>query len=201
MVNRKREYALISVYNKRGIVGLAKNLIDLGYGIIATEGTGKELQKHDLPFIPCQKVSKNPKCFDGFMKTLSFSIEGGIIFDRKNSLHIKDAKKYGVMDINIVVCNFFPVKVVLEKFENRKTEEIVRYFDFGGRIMVKTAAQNYKNVLILVDPNDYSLIDHCFECDSILEKTRERSAIKAFRYIYNYDKDIIDFFNLRKNKK
>ncbi|MDP2628609.1 MAG: bifunctional phosphoribosylaminoimidazolecarboxamide formyltransferase/IMP cyclohydrolase, partial [Nanoarchaeota archaeon] len=78
------KYALLSVFDKTGIVEFAKTLISLGYKIISTGGTSKILTKDKIPVIPIQEITGNPESFDGRMKTISFQVESGILFDRKN---------------------------------------------------------------------------------------------------------------------
>jgi len=189
------KYALVSVYDKNGITELCDALVKHGYGIIATDGTGKELEAHGIPYEKCGEISGNPVCFDGFMKTLSFSIEGGIIFDRTNPPHVEEAIKYGVRDIDVVVCNFFPVAAVKEKYRSKNTEETVRYLDFGGPIMVRVAAQNYKNVVALVDPEDYALFINGRKPADLTLEERKNLARKAFGHVLDYDKDIIELLN------
>lgn len=195
MAINTRKYALVSVYDKNGITGLCNALVKHGYGIVASDGTGKELDVRGIPHEKCGKVSGSPACFDGFMKTLSFSIEGGIIFDRTNPIHVKEAVRYGVRDIDVVVCNFFPVAVVKEKFRSKNTEETVRYFDFGGPIMVRVAAQNYKNVVVLVDPEDYVLLMEGRKPADLTLRERKNLASKAFDHVLNYDKDIVELLS------
>jgi phosphoribosylaminoimidazolecarboxamide formyltransferase/IMP cyclohydrolase len=111
---------LISVYDKRGIVKFAEELVRLGWEIIATSGTAEILRKAKIKVILIEKFNNQPEIFDGRLKTISFKIEGGLLFDRKNKKHLKEAKKFGILPIDMVVCNFYP-------------EEI----DIGGPTMVR----------------------------------------------------------------
>lgn len=195
MANKKNKYALISVYDKSGIIELAKHLIKSEYIIIASDGTGKELQKQKIPFVSCQKVSANPDCFEGFMKTMSFQIESGIFFDRTNPVHIKDAKDFKIKQIDIVICNFVSIKKILDNFSVKEKKEMIRNFDFGGPTMVRVAAQNYKNVLVSVNPSDYKKIVSALLMDSISDKLKHQFAVKAFEYILNYDETVVRYLN------
>lgn len=193
MANKISKYALISVYEKKGIVEFASQLIKSGYEIIASEGTGSELKKQKIPFVACQKISKNPDCFDGYMKTMSFFIESGMLFDRSNPVHIKEAKKLGVKQIDIVICNFFPVKEIIKDSKICDVKEIVRNFDFGGPTMVRVAAQNFKNVMVVVDPKDYKKISKAISSENIPDKLRYYLAAKAFKHILDYDNQIVKY--------
>mgnify|MGYP001564597162 CR=1 FL=1 len=92
-----KKYALLSVYDKTGIANFAKVLENLGYEIISTGGTFEVLKKAGIKVIPIDEITGNPRdSFDGRMKTISFQIESGILFDRKNSKHVSEAKKLKV---------------------------------------------------------------------------------------------------------
>jgi len=193
MVKKINKYALISVHEKRGVAEFASQLVKFGYKIIATEGTGEELKKYKIPFIPCQKISKNPKCFDGYMKSMSFPIESGIIFNRLNPAHVKEAKKLGIKQIDIVVCNFFPVKEAMEYSKTEVKKNVIINFDFGGPTMVRVAAQNLRNVLVIVDPSDYKKAEKAVSLNEISDKLKYYLALKAFEYVLNYDMQIVEY--------
>src|SRR3990167_9864716 len=107
-MNKKR-FALLSVYEKHGILDLAKVLEEKGFEIISTGGTEKVLVGGGVKVTPIDEITGNPKdSFDGRMKTISFQIESGILFDRKNHFHVSQAKKLNVPQIDIVVCNLYP---------------------------------------------------------------------------------------------
>ncbi|KKQ94919.1 MAG: bifunctional phosphoribosylaminoimidazolecarboxamide formyltransferase/IMP cyclohydrolase, phosphoribosylaminoimidazolecarboxamide formyltransferase / IMP cyclohydrolase [candidate division CPR2 bacterium GW2011_GWC1_39_9] len=199
MKKRNSKYALISVYDKRGVIELAGQLKKSGYGIIATEGTGRELIKKRIPFIPCGEISKNPDCFDGHMKTMSFFVESGMLFDRSNDTHVKEAKKFGVKQIDILICNFFPVKEVVKQLKKSDITDIVRSFDFGGPTMVRVAAQNFKNVIVVVDHKDYKNVCNAIISKNITDKLKYDLALKAFKCISDYDNQIVKY--LGKNIK
>ena len=194
MMKRKKGFILISVFNKKGIDKLARTLKSLGYKIISTEGTGKELTKNKIPFIPASKISKNPEGFDDCIKTISFQIEAGILFDRSNSTHIKETTKLDIKPIDIVICNFPPLKEVIK---NPKTDFNIRNIDIGGPLMVRAAAVNFKYVLVIVDPDDYEKAAKVILEGRITDKFRQKLAIKAFNYTYSYDYQIAKY--LKKN--
>ena len=108
MSKQPESYALLSVYDKRGIVEFAQMLHKLGIKIISTGGTAQELIKHKIPVIPISKITREPESFDGRMKTISFQIESGILFDRSIPDHVAQAKTLGIKPIDIVVCNLYP---------------------------------------------------------------------------------------------
>lgn len=187
-MNSKR-YAILSVYDKTGIIDLAKVLIDTGYTIIATGGTYDVLKKAGIKVIPIEEITGKPRdCFGGRMKTISFQIESGILYDRKNPKHAKVAKKLGVPQIDIVICNLYP-------FEKSPSIENI---DVGGPTMIRAAAKNYCSVLVVVSPDDYAVVSDALEKGNVTEKLKEDLAAKAFYRLSFYDSQIGSFFGKEK---
>lgn len=179
----------MSVFNKKGISKFAKILKSLGYKIIATDGTGRELATNGIPFVPSNKISKNPEKLEDCIKTISFRIEAGILFDRLNAIEVKQAKDLSVEQIDMVVCNFPPLEQVITS----PIDFNVKNIDVGGPLMVRAAATNFKYVLVVVDPNDYEMIAKRIIKGKITSKFRQKLAIKAFTYTNSYDNKIIKY--------
>ncbi len=177
------KYALISVFDKTKIVKLASELKKLNYQIISTGGTAKILLENNIKVIPIEKITGNPELFDGRMKTISFEIESGILFNRKNIKHVREAKKFLIKSIDIVVCNFYPFE------ENNSIENI----DVGGPTMVRAAAKNFQNVLVITDPDDYQIIIEQLKTKSVGQDLRKKLAAKAFAHLSYYDSQVADF--------
>lgn len=190
-----KKYALLSVYDKIGIVDFAKKLQTLSYTIISTGGTGKILTENNIPYIPIQEITGNPESFDGRMKTISFQIEGGILFDRTNKTHVTEAKELKVPEIDIVVCNLYPFETTIGK-KNVKLDEAVENIDVGGPTMIRSAAKNFKNVLVVVEPKDYEVVIEVMsnKKDDLL--FRQELAAKAFSHLSFYDSLIADYLSL-----
>lgn len=193
-MGKNKKSILISVFNKRGIVKFAKTLAMLGYEIIATEGTGKMLSKNQIPFIPAQKISQNPNKLGDCIKTISFRIEAGILFDRLNRYHLKEIKDLSIKPIDMLVCNFPPLKKVVQT----PSDFNIKNIDVGGPLMVRAAATNFKHVLVVVDPNDYQKISKPILDNKVTIKLRRDLATKAFIYTSSYDQQIIRY--LKKNE-
>ncbi|MBI2036105.1 bifunctional phosphoribosylaminoimidazolecarboxamide formyltransferase/IMP cyclohydrolase [Candidatus Microgenomates bacterium] len=175
-----KRFALISVYNKSGLDKLAKTLQKLGLVIIATGGTAKFLQDHDISYTPIEKITGNPESFNGRMKTLSFEIMSGILFDRDNNKQVKEVSILKIPKIDVVVCNFYP-------FWEKQTLEMM---DIGGPTMVRAAAKNFPHVTVAVDPSDYGIFDSEITADK-----RQELAAKALSYVANYDVQISNYFS------
>ena len=183
-----KRFALISVYDKVGIVDFAKVLVKQGYSIIATGGTYQELKAHGIKAVPIEEITGNPRdSFDGRIKTISFQIESGILFDRKNPKHIKEARNLRIPQIDIVVCNLYP-------FEQKPGVENI---DVGGSTMIRAAAKNYQNVVVLVDPTDYEKAQTATKDQNL----RKQLAAKAFYHLSFYDSQIGSFFSEEKFPK
>src|SRR5690349_9901309 len=107
MKHTNQSYALISVFDKKGILDLAKTLTKKNIKIISTGGTAKELEQNRIEITPIEQVTNSPESFDGRMKTISFQIASGILFDRKNKNHNEEANNLNIPHIDYVVCNFY----------------------------------------------------------------------------------------------
>lgn len=185
-MNTKQErYALLSVYDKTGIVEFAHTLNSLGIKIISTGGTAKELIHNNIPIIPIQDITGEPESFDGRMKTISFQIESGILFDRSIPDHITQAKKLGIKPIDIVVCNLYP-------FEKKNSIENI---DVGGPTMIRAAAKNFQHVLVVIDPSDYKAVGEAISQGAVTKIERQKLAAKAFAHTSLYDSLIAQYFN------
>jgi phosphoribosylaminoimidazolecarboxamide formyltransferase/IMP cyclohydrolase len=187
-----KKYALLSVYNKEEIVIFAKKLVDLGYEIISTGGTAKVLEQNNISFIPIQDITGNPESFDGRMKTISFQIESGILYDRTNPQHVEEAKNLSIKPIDIVVCNLYPFEHTISK-RGVTFDEAIENIDVGGPTMVRAAAKNFKNVLVVVDPKDYEEVAKELKDKTVGFDLRRHLAGKAFSHLSFYDSQIASY--------
>lgn len=190
----REKFALISVFDKTGVADFARVISSLGYKIISTGGTAKVLTEVGIKVIPIQNVTGNPEAFDGRMKTISFQVESGILFDRTNLLHIQQAKKLGIKPIDIVVCNLYPFEQTVGKV-GITLDEAIEQIDVGGPTMVRSAAKNHKNVLVVTDPNDYNKISEALQTGNITPVLRRELAAKAFGHLSFYDAQVARYLN------
>lgn len=183
------KYALLSVFDKKGISDFAKVLVKNGYTIISTGGTYDVLKKEGVEITPIEEITGNPRdSFDGRMKTISFQIESGILYDRKNPKHVSEAKKLSIPQIDIVVCNLYP-------FEEKPSVETI---DVGGPTMIRAAAKNYESVIVVVSPEDYDDVAKAMEDGRVTMELRQKLAAKAFYHLSFYDSQIGNFFSEEK---
>ena len=175
--------ALLSVSDKTGIVDFAKNLEELGFEIISTGGTFKVLKENGVKVIEVNEVTKFPECFEGRVKTLNPYIHGGIL--HKRDKHASEAKELGVEGIDLVCVNLYPFKATIERTDD--FDEIIENIDIGGPTMVRSAAKNFNDVIIVTDSNDYTkVIDSLKNNQNTLEFRRDL-MIKAFEHTASYD--------------
>lgn len=186
----RANYALLSVSDKSGIVDFAKELISLGYSLISTGGTAKLLKESKIEVTPIEEITGNPEMLDGRIKTISMQVEGSLLVDWTNPAHIKQAEKFGLKKISIVVCNLYP-------FEKKNEIENI---DVGGPTMLRSAAKNYINVLPVCDPGDYEKVLEYLRLknkDSGLDDNEDiklELAAKTFEHLSFYDSQIARYF-------
>lgn len=189
--------ALISVFDKTGIVDFAKSLDSLGWQIISTGGTSKKLKEEGIKVQDISDLTKFPECFDGRVKTLHPNVEGGILSVRDNESHRKQMAELGIEAIDIVVCNLYPFKQTVLK-PGVSHEEVIENIDIGGPTMLRAAAKNYKFVTVITDPDDYAkVIGELKAKGETSAETREMLAAKVFIHTAHYDALIAQYFSER----
>jgi len=189
--------ALLSVSDKSGIVEFAKGLEELGFEIISTGGTYKKLKENGIKVIEIDEVTKFPECFEGRVKTLNPYVHGGILYRRDKKEHQEQAKELGVEAIDLVCVNLYPFKETIEKTDD--FEEIIENIDIGGPTMVRSAAKNFKDVLIVTDSNDYEKVLEALKNKEDKEAFRRDLMIKAYEHTASYDAMIANYMNGRFN--
>ncbi len=186
--------ALISVSDKTGIVEFAKQLQDLGYEILSTGGTFKELEKADLKVTQVSDYTGFPEMMDGRVKTLHPKIHGAILGDRDKEEHVKAAADNEVEWIDMVVVNLYPFEKVAANPES-STDQIIENIDIGGPSMLRSAAKNHRHVVVVTDPKDYDpIIEELNNYNEISIETRQKLACKTFERTKEYDQAINNFF-------
>ena len=189
--------ALLSVSDKNGIVEFARGLEKLGWEIISTGGTYKALSTAGIKVIEIDEVTKFPECFEGRVKTLNPYVHGGILHKRGDEAHVAQAKELGVEGIDLVCVNLYPFKETIEKTED--FDEIIENIDIGGPTMVRSAAKNFNDVLIVTDVNNYENVLGALENKHDSMEFRRDLMIKAFEHTAAYDSMIANYMNGRFN--
>jgi len=189
--------ALLSVSDKTGIVEFAQGLEKLGWEIISTGGTYKKLSESGVKVIEIDEVTKFPECFEGRVKTLNPYVHGGILYKRNNQAHVAQTKELGVEGIDLVCVNLYPFKETIERTDD--FGEIIENIDIGGPTMVRSAAKNFNDVLIVTDTNDYDEVLSTLETNAASLEFRRNLMIKAFEHTAAYDAMIANYMNRRFN--
>ncbi|MBC3796650.1 bifunctional phosphoribosylaminoimidazolecarboxamide formyltransferase/IMP cyclohydrolase [Acetobacterium tundrae] len=189
--------ALLSVSDKNGIVEFAQKLADMGWEILSTGGTAKTLREAGLSIIGVSEVTGFPECLDGRVKTLHPKIHGGILGIRNNPSHQKQMKDLDITPIDLLVINLYPFKNTILK-EGVVFEEAIENIDIGGPTMLRSAAKNFNDVTVVVDPDDYAIVLSELEADGKTTfETRYNLALKVFETTSNYDTMIADYLKKR----
>ncbi|MCD6220058.1 bifunctional phosphoribosylaminoimidazolecarboxamide formyltransferase/IMP cyclohydrolase [Candidatus Calescamantes bacterium] len=190
----KVKRALLSVYDKKGIVDFAQGLKDLGIEILSTGGTAKLLKEKEIAVREVSEVTGFPEILNGRVKTLHPLIHGGILFKRKEKTHLEEVERLSIPQIDLVAVNLYPFREVVSNPEV-DLEEAMENIDIGGPTMIRAAAKNFPYVIILVSAEDYLWVlgELKKKGDLDFDKRREL-AEKAFYHTASYDIAISRYF-------
>ena len=176
--------ALVSVFDKTGVVELAQSLKNLGVEILSTGGTAKVLRDANISVTDVSDYTKFPEIMDGRLKTINPLIEGGILGLRDK--HSADAKEKNIQWIDLVVCNLYPFSETISR-KDCDLALALEKVDIGGPTMIRSAAKNVGWVCVAVNPADYSMISDELQSGEISFKTRQLFSSKAFGHTAQYD--------------
>ncbi|MCK5022585.1 MAG: bifunctional phosphoribosylaminoimidazolecarboxamide formyltransferase/IMP cyclohydrolase [Candidatus Aenigmarchaeota archaeon] len=193
----KIKRALISVTDKTGIVDFSKSLEKMGVEIISTGGTAKLLKDSGINVTYIGDYTGFPEIMDGRVRTLHPKIHGGILAVRKNKDHMDQINNLKIEPIDMVVVNLYQFEKTIEN-PDVEIDEAIENIDIGGPSMLRSAAKNYKDVLVVTDPKDYGYVIEKLEKHGDVDlKTRELFSLKAFRRTADYDSEIDKFLSRR----
>ncbi len=191
--------ALISVSDKTGIIELAKELVSLGVEIISTGGTYGKLKEAGVPAIEISELTGFPECLDGRVKTLHPTVHAGLLAMRSNPSHMKQLADLNIDTIDFVFVNLYPFKATILK-ENVERHEAVENIDIGGPTMLRSAAKNYQDVAVVVDPRDYEkVLKEVKENGKVSLDTKFYLMQKVFMHTSSYDTMIADYLKKQRN--
>jgi phosphoribosylaminoimidazolecarboxamide formyltransferase/IMP cyclohydrolase len=185
--------ALISVYDKTGIVSFARELGKLGFEIILTGGTLETLEDGGVRFVKhVSDVTGFPEILEGRVKTEHPKLIGGILAHRDRKEHVKDLASFGIEPVDMVVCNLYPFERVTE--QGAAPETALENIDIGGPNMIRAAAKNFENVVVIVNPKRYDqIIEEYKKSGNVSVETRKVLAVEAFKETARYDSAIYRF--------
>lgn len=189
-----KKYALISVSDKTGIELLAAELEQLGYSIISTSNTAKYLAQQGIKVLQVSDLTGFPEIMDGRVKTLHPIIHAGILADRENREHLATLKEHGISQIDLVAVNLYPFAQASQKV-GAEYAEIIENIDIGGPTLIRAAAKNNRQVVVLVDPKDYQPTLELLRQEGRLPRDHAAYlAGKAFAHTRDYDTMIAAWF-------
>jgi phosphoribosylaminoimidazolecarboxamide formyltransferase/IMP cyclohydrolase len=191
--------ALLSVYDKAGIVDFARGLVDLRVSLMSTGGTGRLLAEKGIAVRDIADYTGFPEILDGRVKSLHPKIHAGLLFRRGKDADRETIDKYGIQPIDMVVVNLYPFEKATA--ESADLGNALENIDIGGPTMIRAAAKNYQYVAVVTDPADYSqVLTELKDNDGKLsEDTSSRLMLKAFERTAAYDIVISSFFQARKS--
>ncbi len=188
--------ALISVSDKRGIVGFAQGLIALGWEIISTGGTAAALRAAGLPVTTVDAVTGFPEILDGRVKTLHPRVHAGLLARRDVAEHTATLAEHGIEPFDLVAVNLYPFQRTIAR-EGVTFDDAIENVDIGGPSMLRSAAKNHEFVLPVVDPTDYEPVLKMIRAGTISAEQRRKLAAKVFAHTAEYDTAIAGFLTPR----
>ncbi|TRX90217.1 hypothetical protein FHL15_008945 [Xylaria flabelliformis] len=187
--------AILSVYDKTGLLDLAKGLVKQNVRILASGGTARMIRESGFPVEDISAITKAPEMLAGRVKTLHPAVHAGILA-RNLASDEKDLAEQNINKVDYVICNLYPFKDTIAK-PNVTVPEAVEEIDIGGVTLIRAAAKNHARVTILSDPQDYPTFLKELEQGEIKESSRNKYALKAFEHTADYDTHISAFFRSR----
>ncbi len=185
--------ALISCFDKAGVVDLAAALHEREVALVSTGSTAATIRDADVPVTEVAEVTGFPECLDGRVKTLHPRVHAGILADRTDPAHVAELAELEVEAIDLVAVNLYPFADTVRAGAGE--DDVVEMIDIGGPTMIRAAAKNHGSVVVLVDPEDYAaVLTELDEHGGVSLATRRELAAKAFRHTARYDAGVASWF-------
>ncbi|MCB9486196.1 MAG: bifunctional phosphoribosylaminoimidazolecarboxamide formyltransferase/IMP cyclohydrolase [Thermoflexaceae bacterium] len=184
--------ALLGVYDKTGIVEFARGLVEVGWELVSTGGTYATISSAGIPVRQVEEITGSPEMLDGRVKTLHPVVHGGILARRDLASHREALAKHGIGTIDLVCCNLYPFVATVTK-PGVTFEEGIENIDIGGPTMLRAAAKNHNDVLVVVDPAGYGDMLERVRTNTADSTYRKRLAWKAFAHVAAYDSAVSEW--------
>ncbi|MFY1588578.1 bifunctional phosphoribosylaminoimidazolecarboxamide formyltransferase/IMP cyclohydrolase [Micromonospora sp. WMMD734] len=184
--------ALVSVYDKSGLVELARTLHEAGVEIVSTGSTASTISGAGVPVTPVEQVTGFPEILDGRVKTLHPKIHGGLLADLRKESHGAQLDEHGIAGIDVLVSNLYPFQATVAS--GASPDECVEQIDIGGPAMVRAAAKNHASVAVVTDPAAYPALVAALAEGGFTLAQRRALAARAFADIAEYDVAVADWF-------
>lgn len=184
---KKMERALISLTDKTGIEGFARELEALGIEILSTGGTAKKMRENGIKVMDVSEFTGFPEMLDGRVKTLHPKVHGGILAQRDNPDHQTQMAAHGLKPIDLIAVNLYAFDKATAD-SSCTVANAIENIDIGGPTMLRAAAKNFQDVTVIVDPADYpQVLQEIKATGNTTLKTRFRLCVKVFQLTSSYD--------------
>jgi phosphoribosylaminoimidazolecarboxamide formyltransferase/IMP cyclohydrolase len=184
---------LLAVYDKTGVVDLARGLTELGVSLVSSGGTAATLREAGVDVTPVEDVTGFPEMLDGRVKTLHPRIHGGLLADKRKRAHLEQLAEHGIEPFDLVVVNLYPFRETVAS--GAQVDEVIEKIDIGGPAMVRASAKNFESVGVVVDPFRYpDVLDELRSHGGLSRDTREGLAAAAFAHTAAYDGAVAAWF-------
>jgi len=192
--SRKIKSALVSVFNKDGIEPILKKLDELGVELISTGGTQTYIESLGLKATPVESITDYPSIFGGRVKTLHPKVFGGILYRRNNESDLKEQSQFNIPSIDLVIVDLYPFEETVRT--TKDTDAIIEKIDIGGISLIRAAAKNFEDTIIVSSRNDYAALLELLQNKAGLSDIEDRKqfATHAFATSSHYDGLIHSFF-------
>ncbi len=190
MDEQTRPRALLSVFDKTGIVEFATELSNLGFELVSTGGTARKLRENGLEVIGVSDVTGHPEIFDGRVKSLHPAIHGPLLARLEKESDSLGLKELGYPMIEVVACNLYPFSDAASVEPPMGDSDLLEMIDIGGPTMVRAAAKNHRNVVIVCNPDDYLGVIQNLQSGNMDLEQRQKLALKAYEHTASYDSAI-----------
>src|SRR5450830_2044683 len=177
--------ALVSVYDKTGLVELASALHAAGVELVSTGSTAGTIASAGVPVTKVEELTGFPECLDGRVKTLHPRVHAGILADTRRPEHLAQLEELGVAAFELVVVNLYPFTATVAS--GAGPDECVEQIDIGGPSMVRAAAKNHPSVAVVVEPASYPAVLEAVRAGGFTLDERQALAAQAFRHTATYD--------------
>ncbi|KAL8502180.1 hypothetical protein ACS0TY_021335 [Phlomoides rotata] len=191
-ISGKRQ-ALISLSDKTDLCTLGTGLQELGFTIVSTGGTASALESSGVSVTKVEELTSFPEMLDGRVKTLHPSIHGGILAKRDQKHHMEALNSHGINTFDVVVVNLYPFHDKVSSSSGISFEDGIENIDIGGPAMIRAAAKNHEDVLVVVDSNDYPALLEYLKVGQDDQQFRMRLAWKAFQHVASYDSAVSEW--------
>ncbi|XP_048127483.1 bifunctional purine biosynthesis protein PurH [Rhodamnia argentea] len=189
----RSKQALISLSDKTDLAFLGKGLQELGYTTVSTGGTASALENAGLSVSKVEQLTCFPEMLDGRVKTLHPHIHGGILARRDQQHHMEALDKHGIGTFDVVVVNLYPFYEKVTSAADIEFEDGIENVDIGGPAMIRAAAKNHKDVLVVVDSHDYPALLEFLKSNGDDQQFRRKLAWKAFQHVASYDSAVSEW--------